>query len=244
MDRSRHFVLVHGAWEGGWAWQRVAAALRGAGCVVHAPTLTGCGERAHLVSRAVSLETHVADVVSLLVHEDVRDAVLVGHSYGGTVCTGVADREPGRLRQLVYLDASAPVDGQNATGAFSAASAVSLDREPAVGDSWLVPPLPYAVLGVVDGADMEWMEPRRHPHPLRTLEEPVRLTRTGAGVPRGYVRCTRRDGLVGAFGVDPLAPFVERARREAWAVRDIDAPHAAHIVAPDLVAEALLAAWS
>lgn len=229
------FVLVHGAWDGGWVWKRVADRLRGAGHEVHTPTLTGCGERAHLLTRDVSLETHVADVASLLLHEDLRDVILVGHSYGGTVATGAADREADRIRRIVYLDASAPVDGQNATGAFAAGSAVEL------GDDWLVPPLPYAVIGVSAAEDMAWMEPRRHPHPLRTLQEPVRLAGAGARLPRSYILCSRHEGLVAAFGVDPLAPFVERARAEKWPLREIDSPHAAPVVAARLVADALLA---
>jgi pimeloyl-ACP methyl ester carboxylesterase len=213
--------------------------LKSAGFEVHAPTLTGCGDRAHLLTRDVSLDTHVADVTSLLFHEDLRDVVLVGHSYGGTVVTMVAEQMPERLRRVVFLDASAPVDGQNATGAFAAASAVALDPS-GPEDSWLAAPIPCAAIGLA-GDDAAWVDARRHSHPLRTLQQPARLTGKGDSVPRSYVRCTRHEGLVAAFGIDPLTPFVDRAGREGWPLTAIDAPHAAPIAAPTLVGDALLA---
>jgi pimeloyl-ACP methyl ester carboxylesterase len=232
------YVLVHGAWDGGWIWARVAQRLRAQGATVLTPTLTGCGERFHLLGPTVSLETHVTDVLNVLNHEDLRDVVLVGHSYGGTVATGVADRDPARIRRLVYLDASAPIDGQNATGAFAGETAVELG---ASGDSVpLAPPLPCAVLGVSEAADVAWVDAHRHPHPLRTLQEPLRLTGAGAVVPRSYIRCTRHEGLVAAFGVDPLASFVARAEAERWPLCTLDAPHAAHVVAAPAVTEVLL----
>src|SRR5438128_128006 len=99
------FVLVHGAWHGGWCWKRVTPLLRAAGHEVYATTLTGLGERVHLASPNVGLALHVQDVVGVLEYEDLRDVILVGHSYGGIVISGVADRVPERLRHLVYLDA-------------------------------------------------------------------------------------------------------------------------------------------
>lgn len=105
------FVLVHGAWLGGWAWKHVTPRLRMAGHEVFAPTLTGLGERVHLAHPGVGLETHIQDVVNVLVFEDLQQVTLVGHSYGGIVITSVADRTPERLAQLVYLDAFVPEDG-------------------------------------------------------------------------------------------------------------------------------------
>jgi pimeloyl-ACP methyl ester carboxylesterase len=106
------FVLVHGSSGGGWVWRAVAAGLRAAGHEAWAPTLTGMGERVHLANPAVGLDTHVLDVVNVLNYEDLREVVLVGHSYGGVVITGVAERDPARLAHLVYLDALVPADGQ------------------------------------------------------------------------------------------------------------------------------------
>src|SRR5579859_7931096 len=106
------YVLVHGAWHGGWSWRAVAAGLRAAGQEAHAPSLTGLGDRRHLAAPDIDLETHVLDVVNLLEMEDLTDVVLVGHSYGGMVVTGAADRVPSRIRTLVYLDAFVPEAGR------------------------------------------------------------------------------------------------------------------------------------
>ena len=110
------YVLVHGAWHGGWCWQRVTPLLRAAGHEVLTPTLTGLGERSHLANSAIDLNTHIQDVVNVLEYEDLRKVILVGHSYGGMVITGVSERVPERLTHLVYLDAFVPRDGQSLLG--------------------------------------------------------------------------------------------------------------------------------
>ena len=106
------YVLVHGAWHGGWCWRSVRALLEKAGHQVHAPSLTGLGERKHLARPDIDLDTHIADIVHLLGMEDLRDVVLVGHSYGGMVMTGAADRAHERIARLVYLDAFVPENGK------------------------------------------------------------------------------------------------------------------------------------
>jgi pimeloyl-ACP methyl ester carboxylesterase len=233
------FVLVHGAFEGGWCWARVAKRLRAAGHDVYTPTLTGCGERFHLLSREVSLSVHVEDIAAVLRYESLADVILVGHSYGGTVITGVADRARERLKRLVYLDASAPLDGQSASGSFSEGTADKLNKMSA-GDGWLLPPLPLAAVGVTEPADVALLEALRHPHPMRTLLEPLRLAHGNTSLPRTYLRCTKHEGLVAVLGVDPLEPFVARARKEGWDLRDLAASHDAPLTAPDAVAGALL----
>jgi pimeloyl-ACP methyl ester carboxylesterase len=233
------FVLVHGAFDGGWIWRRVAARLRAKGHEVWTPTLTGSGERFHLLTRETGLSTHVADITALLEHEDLHDVVLVGHSYGGAVVTAVADKASARIAKLVYLDASALSSGQAASGAFAEGTA---DALAAMGKStqWLLPPLPLSALEVHDAADVAWIEPRRHAHPLRSLHEPLHLT---PGVlermPTTYVQCTRHAGLAALFGVDPLAPFVDRARSLGWRHETIDAGHAVMVTHPERVAELL-----
>src|SRR5262245_40465445 len=107
------YVLVHGGGHGGWCYQRVARLLRAGGHDVYTPTLTGLGERSHLVGPNVDLDLHIRDVCELLHYEDLRDVILVGHSYGGMVITGVADRAADRVARLVYLDAATPVNGQS-----------------------------------------------------------------------------------------------------------------------------------
>lgn len=205
------------------------------------PTLTGCGDRFHLLDRAIGLESHVKDLVQTLVHEDVRDAILVGHSYGGTVITAAAASVPSRVRSLVYLDAQAPRDMETASGGLSEGSDERL-AELTKGDGWLIEPLPLAAVGITKQEDVDWVEPRRHPHPMRTLLEPVHASPDAlARMSRSYVRCSQREGLIGAFGVDPLQAFVERARSDGFRMMDIDAPHDAMVVAADLVSRALLA---
>ena len=135
------FVLVHGAWHGGWCWSRVARRLRAAGHEVHTPTLTGLGDRSHLMSRSVNLQTHVQDVANLLHWEELNDIVLCGHSYGGMVITGVANRLAKRIKSLVYLDAFVPENGQ-AVLDFMPADRVEQFYESVreKGAGWLIPP--------------------------------------------------------------------------------------------------------
>jgi pimeloyl-ACP methyl ester carboxylesterase len=233
------FVLVHGAFNGAWVWQRVARLLRAAGHEVLTPTLTGAGERFHLLTRDISLTIHVEDVVSAVIHEDLRDIVLVGHSYGGAVITMAADRLADRLRRVVYLDAAAPVAGQTSTGAFAEGTA---DRLADMSNAdWLLPPLPLAAVGVRDADDGAWMDARRHPHPLHTLNEPIVSDGASSGVSRSYIVHTDKEVMISLFGVNPLAPFVERARSEGWRMQEIRAGHDAMLTHPQLVAEALIA---
>ena len=235
-----NFVLVHGAFEGGWCFSRVAKRLRSAGHEVYTPTLTGCGERFHLLSREVNLDLHIEDVCAVLRYEQLWEVVLVGHSSGGTVVTGVADRQRDRIKRIVYLDASAPVNGQAASGAFAEGTAGKLE-EMSASDGWLLPPLPVSAVGVTDPHDVELLENLRHPHPMRTLVDPLRLEHGDTKLPRSYVVCTKHEGLVAMFGVDPLAPFVERARREAWDMHEIEAGHEVMLIDPSATAAVISA---
>ncbi|WP_257457846.1 alpha/beta fold hydrolase [Archangium lipolyticum] len=235
------YVLVHGAFYGGWCWRHVRGLLREAGHEVFTPTLTGAGERIHLLTREVGLATHIQDVANVLEYEDLREVVLVGQSYGGMVITGVADLMPERLRHLVYLDAHLPESGQAASGAFAEGTSEVLNaRARAEGEAWLLPPLPLGAMGVTREEDVAWAGPRRVPHPLRTLDEPLHLERGRSAVPCTYVRCTRREGLIGAFGTDPLAPFARKAREWGLRFRELDAGHDAMVAEPERTARLLL----
>ncbi len=231
-----NIVLVHGAFEGGWIWRRVATKLRARGHEVHTPTLTGCGDRHHLLTRETDLATHVADIVGTLTWERLEDVLLVGHSYGGTVVTAAADQAHTRVREVVHLDASAPRSGQNSTGAFAEGTASVLDDMS--GDDWLLPPLPLEAVGIVEPDDVAWVEPLRRPHPMRTLHEPITLEHEDQ-VKRAYIRHTNSEVMVKLFGVDPLAPFAERAKSEGWPYAEIAAAHDAMVTHPEEVAEAL-----
>jgi pimeloyl-ACP methyl ester carboxylesterase len=227
------FLVAHGAWSAGWAWKKMRPLLRARGHELFTPTYTGLGERVHLASPQVDLETHIVDILSVLQFEDLREVVLIGHSYGGMVATGVADRAPERLAQLVYLDAFVPRDGQCFFDLLGAESSARM-REAActVGDGWRTPPSP--VPPDTSEEDVPWVAPRRVMQPLRTLEQPVHLTGAGERLPKAYIYCTRaRSG-------DVFQQFAQRARTETgWRYFEIDASHNLHITAPESLATLL-----
>jgi len=224
------FVLVHGAWHGGWCWARAAPLLRDAGHQVHTPTLSGHGERAHFLASEVDLDTNVRDVLAVLTYEDLRDVVLVGHSYGGMVITAVADRMPERLAHVVYLDAFIPEAGQCVLDLVSPERATTFrDGARASADGRSVPALPLEVWGVTDPGDVEWAASRISPQPLGTLTQPVHCEGAAAtSLPRTYI------------GTDYVAfrRFAERARTDlGWRSRHLPTGHDAMITMPrELVA--------
>ncbi|MEZ5102326.1 MAG: alpha/beta fold hydrolase [Thermoleophilia bacterium] len=221
------FVLVHGAWHGGWCWRRVLPLLRAAGHEAHAPTLTGLGDRAHLLTRDVGVETWVDDLCATLVAEDVRDAVLVGHSFAGLLVLAVAERLPGRIAQLVFLDAHTPEDGESPVDEAPALGPLVRAAAAEHGDGWLVPPWQAAALGIDDPADAAWVDARLTPFPLAAFEHRVALSSEIArAIPRTYVWCTRS-----LFG-----PIAEQARADGWPVLELDAGHDAMVTAPDALA--------
>jgi pimeloyl-ACP methyl ester carboxylesterase len=180
------FVVAHGAWSSAWAWKKMRPLLRGAGHELWTPTYTGLGERAHLASPAVDLDTHIADVIGVLDMEDLRDIVLIGHSYGGMVATGVMDRVRDRIAQVVYLDAFVPRDGQCLLD-LQAAEVRDRMRELArtSGEGWRLPPNPMPP--DTPEADVAWAAGRRLPQPLKTFETPLRLTAGTPSPPRSYI---------------------------------------------------------
>jgi pimeloyl-ACP methyl ester carboxylesterase len=186
------YLLVHGAWHGGWCWSRVARTLRETGAEVYAPTLTGLGERAHLASREVGLETHVADVLGVLETEDLSDVVLAGHSYAGMVVTAVADRAAARIARLVYLDAVVPRHGQCLYDRAPARAKAHFEEQAKTGgEGWLIPVAAASAqfLGLQREEDVRWVMPRLTPHPIRTFREAVRLGSDSLPVARTYINC-------------------------------------------------------
>ena len=178
------YVLVAGAWLGGWAWQPVTEALRGHGHDVHPVTPPGLGDRAHLATPEVDLDTYISDVVELLESEDLHDVVLVGHSYAGHLVTGVADRIPGRISLLAYLDAGPSPDGAAFMDLQPPAARELIERLVAeAGEGWLVPMPSWEDLEGVMGASLDGLGPeerarmRAHatPQPLRTWTQPLSL---------------------------------------------------------------------
>src|ERR1700716_2321163 len=173
--------MIHGAWHGSWCWKRVRDLLTAEGHRIFTPTLTGLGERCHLLSRDVGLDTHIMDVVNLLIWEDLRDIVLIGHSYGGTVVRHVVDRLPDRVRSLVYLDASIPEDGKSTADYLPDGGKRYREQALAHGDGWKVPPDPASVFAV-NAADAAWVDRQCTPHPLSSLEAAARLSGACGGL--------------------------------------------------------------
>jgi pimeloyl-ACP methyl ester carboxylesterase len=230
------YVLVHGAWHGGWAWQRVVPALRAAGHEVHTPTLAGVSDRAHLLSREITLGTHVQDIVALLEAYDLKDVVLVGHSYGGQVISGVADRVPERIAVRVYLDAFLASDGEAAIDLLPPTVAEHFrDSVAERGFGWLIPPRPLAGLGVTEEADVAWLTPRLTPHPWSTFAPPIRLTGAAdadGGVRGVYIEC--------AAGGRPFQAQAARAADRGWPVHELPTGHEAMVTRPAELAGLLL----
>lgn len=219
-------VLLHGAWHGGWCWQVVASRLRADGHNVYSPTFTGVSDRAHLLSPAVGLSTHIEDVVRLLDAERLTEVVLVGHSYAGMVVGGVAEARPQALRRQVYLDAFVPEDGEAAIDLLpSAVAAHYRDAVAGLGFGWLIPPRPLDVLGVTDPRHREWILPRLTPQPWATYSEPLRVSSAADRVPGAYIECT-----------DWMRVFesqAHRGRRRGWDMHEIATGHEAMVTAPD-----------
>jgi len=220
------FVLVHGSWHGGWCWKYVAPRLRALGHEVTTPTLTGLGERSHLARRDHDFSVHVEDLVAHVTYEDLRDIVLVGHSYGGWVITAAAERIADRIRRLVYLDAWVPDDGESIRGLIGPEGMAEFERRAAGFDGWRSPAPSPSQFGVTDPAQQAWMESRLVPGALKIIEGTVSLSDPAAArLPRSYIRCTR---ALPAFEL-----FVERFRRRGWPVALLDAGHDAMVTHPD-----------
>lgn len=221
------FLICHGAWSAGWAWKKVRPLLRAAGHEVFTPSYTGLGERAHLAHPLVDLETHIEDILGVIRCEDLSDFVLVGHSYGGMVATGVADRVAVRVRRLVYLDAFVPLHGQSLSDLVQRApTAAPLER-------WLVPPNPPAP--DTSAEDLAWVTPRRLHHPARCFSRKLSVVHANPPFPRTYIHCAKKEGP------DVFAQFADRYRAApGWDFVEMKESHSPNITAPEALADVLL----
>ncbi len=230
--RPSTFVLLHGAWHGGWCYSRVARLLRSKGYDVFTPTLTGLGERSHLASPAINASTHVQDVLNVIAFEGLDDIVLVGHSYGGQIITAVADAVPEKIRSLVYLDAFVGEDGKSIFDMDSpSATAAYIDMAQSNGGGTL-PPLPSTVFGV-NRADQAWVDSRCTPGSLATSLERLSLTgRHKLITNRSYVLATGWNG--------PFRPVYDRVCAEGgWRTYEFDCGHDVMIDMPQQTADIL-----
>jgi pimeloyl-ACP methyl ester carboxylesterase len=237
---KKTFVLVHGAWRGGWCFARVADLLRGQGHRVFTPTLTGLGERVHLADAAtITLQTHIDDIVNLIRYEELSDVILVGHSYGGVVITAAADAVADRIEALVYLDAILPEAGKSVLGVNGNPDIVSAVLQgTAASGGRVVPPLPAAMLNT-NAADVPLVERLGTPQPFTTFCEPVQLTGAHDAIARRtYVRATGWGGY-DQLGFDAYARIESDDR---WTKVDLPFGHELMLDAPDAVADVLLRA--
>lgn len=238
-----NFVLIHGALHGGWCWRPVTRRLEAAGHRVFTPSLTGLGDRVHLLDRSVDLETHIADVLNLLEAEELSDVVLCGHSYGGMVIAPAADRAASRIRSLVFLDAHVPEDGKSCFDLMAPMRAQGMRAlSDSAGEGWLLPPMSAAAMGVIDPADAAWVDRRCVPHPRATMEQPARLGDAWLGVPRKtYVLCEGQFVRPESNAPSPFPVYAERLRRDpAWRVLALPCGHDAMVILPDRVTQILL----
>jgi pimeloyl-ACP methyl ester carboxylesterase len=208
------FVLVHGAWHGGWCWRFVAPALRKLGHDVYTLSLTGLGDRRHLARPEINLDLHVQDVVAVLEMEDLHQIVLVGHSYGGMVITGVVDKCAERIRQLVYLDAFVPENGKCALDYIlpERAAAFCADGE----KNGSITPPPLSLWGITRSDHVDFEKPREARQPFETFNQPIRLQNQEAihRLPKAYIYCSSPatgsfDGFAAKYRVDPAWRFFE-----------------------------------
>ena len=201
--------------------------MRAAGHRLVTPTYTGLGERAHLANRSIDLETHIEDILNVIKYEDLRDIVLIGHSYGGMVATGVADRARDRVAQLIYIDAFVPEDGQSLLDLNEVARPL-MQELAKTGDGWRVPPSPTPP--DTSPADVEWLSERRVHTPVKCFETKLKLHDGALTLPRSYIYATR------ITPADTFGPFAKRAKNDpAWRYYEIDASHAPNVTAPEVL---------
>jgi len=235
--KSHTYVLVHGAWHGGWCWDAVAQILRSNGHRVFTPTLSGLGERSNLLSPQIDLQVFIQDVVDVLEQHDLSDVILVGHSFGGISIAGAADRVPQRVRQLVFLDAVVLSNGETAFSRLApeiAAARRQLALETSNGLTIPVPPA--SAFGVFEPDQVALLERYCTPHPLKTFDDPIALTGpVGGALPKVYIQC-----------VDPVYAPLQSSRdfvkaQKDWAWDEIATGHDAMVSAPEALAEKLMA---
>jgi pimeloyl-ACP methyl ester carboxylesterase len=237
------FVLVHGAWHGAWCWRDLLPLLQQKGHRVHAPTLTGLGDRAHLLSSNIQLQTHIDDVWMTLETEELFDVVLVVHSYAGMLGTAVADKAPERLRHLVYLDAVVPKPGESWSGVHSRSTRDARMASAKAHPHFAFAPPPALAYGI-EGEAAQWLERRQSPHPAGTYDAPLRFDPLRvASVRRTFISCTQ-PALV---TIDPMRKRVQDPGfwDGHWlpqsALLEMKTGHDPMISAPQALAEVLVA---
>lgn len=227
------FVLVAGAWHGGWCWQQVSTKLRTNGAEVYTPSLSGLGEHKHTLNANINLSTHITDIVNLLVMEDLHNVVLVGHSYAGAVIAGVADQVPERLSKLVYLDAMIVENGQSALAIQPEETQAFMAKESAKDNGLTVPYFSSAAFGVAP-TQVKWVDERLTAQPYRCLTQRLTLKHPlGNKLPLVYIACTKPELPV-------LEKFAAQTKAsKAWEYHSLPTGHDAMITMPNELAALL-----
>ena len=229
------YVLVHGAWRGSWIWKRVRRLLQARGHEVFTPTLTGVADRSHLSSPSVNLDTHITDVVNLIRWEELSDVILCGHSYGGCVVSGVADRVPDQIGALVYLDAFVLENGQCLNDMIppeARRERLALVNE--AGEGWKLPPIPAEEFNV-NPRDRDWVNRQATMQSMATSEQPLHLT--------GAINQIKNVTYILAsnWSPSPFPQFYEKAKARGWKTITIECGHDVMLDRPEKLAELLLA---
>jgi len=228
---DKTFLVCHGAWSGGWSWKKMVPLMQAAGYRLVVPTYTGLGDREHLANPSIDLETHIQDILSVIKFEDLDDIVLLGHSYGGMVATGVADRARDRVAQLIYLDAFVPRNGQSLLD-LNAPARPTMEALAKSGDTWRVPPNPTSPDTAAE--DLEWLTKRRVAMPIKCFQMALKLQNGEPNLPRSYIYAKR------IMPADTFGQFAARAKSEpGWRYFEIDASHSPNVTAPDALMSVL-----
>ena len=223
------FVLVHGAWHGGWCWQSVSENLREKDFTVYTPTLSGLGEHKNILNEKINLQTHIQDIVNLIEMEDLNNVVLVGHSYAGAVIAGVADMIPTRLKKLVFLDAMLVHNGES-PHSLQPKDVQQIENKLIEGKQNL-PPFPVSLFGITDSLQVRWVSERLTPQPFNTFAQKLILKhKYGNGLPLAYIACT-----------NPWIPILKKMSKEAqnnplWTYYTLNTGHDAMITVPNELA--------
>jgi pimeloyl-ACP methyl ester carboxylesterase len=241
------YVLVHGGFHGGWCWERMVPPLEGASHTVYAPSLPGLGSRASELSPEVGLDTHIQDVVGLLSDKDLHGVILVGHSYGGIVITGVVDAVPERIAHLVYLDTFVPRDGEAMADIVPMQIRRFRKEAQESGEGWRVDPpqkMPFGIkglYGVTTEPDLSWVRRSETPQSLKTFEQPLHLTNPAIVLskPRTHIYCTG-EGFFFSLMRRLTSPRTLPPREVGWRLRELPTGHDAMITMPRELAKLLL----
>lgn len=234
MNLMKTFILIHGMWHGGWCWERLTPLLRAAGHVVYVPTLAGLAERAHLRNDNIDLNTHIQEIINLCEANDLHEMILVGHSLGGFMAPVVADRIPERIAHIVNLDGIIPENGKAFKEMMPDYWNDFKNRALTSGNEWWAPPVLEWTFGV-SGADLEWMQSKLTPHPLKTWTTVVALENPAAqSLSRTFILCTE------GYSEDEIEQERTKFTQAGYSYRSLPTGHDAMITMPNALANILL----